>query len=204
MNGKTNGFATPGALIVLLAMVLFASPLSAAENGAAELHVGVGVAPVQTLFELFTDITLATLSFGTIEPTTETENATLFVEYARPMGDMSQLVMHVDYTRYQKRYEVQSTGTVAGNVTDDFYTLMLGVKRYYVRTGSFGLFLELMGGVSMLQSQTDIDELETNSSVLIAYQITPLGLRLGDRFALDLSVGLGYKGIVGLGASYAF
>ena len=204
MDGKTTGFDRLGITITILASVLFVAPLSAAEDMSSEIRVGVGAAPVQTLFELFTDITLATLSFGTIEPSTETENAALFFEYVRPMNDKTLLITHLNYTSYKKQYVVRSSGAVAGDVTDDFYTLMLGVKRYYVKTGSFGLYMDLMGGVSMLQSKTDIDEVETDNEMLIAYQVTPLGMRLGGKAAVDIAVGLGYKGIVSLGVDYAF
>jgi len=189
---------------VALMMMLIVSTTTAEDRNGGEFRGGLGAAPVQTLFELFTDITMATLSFGTIEPSTETENAALFVEYVKPMGDKSRLITHFNYTSYEKHYVIRSSGQTAGNVTDDFYTFMLGVKHYYVKTSSFGLYIDIMGGVSILRSTTDIDELETDNAYLIAYQVTPLGLRIGGAAAVDLAVGLGYKGIVTLGVGYEF
>jgi len=61
-----------------------------------------------------------------------------------------------------------------------------------------------MAGISMLRSTTDIDEVEADDSILLAYQFTPLGLRLGGAAALDLAVGLGYKGILTIGVGYEF
>ncbi len=189
---------------VALIMILIASPAVSEDRTGGEIRAGLGAVPVQTLFELFTDITLATLSIGTIEPSTESENTTLFVEYVKPLGAKSRLITHFNYTSYEKQYVIRSSGQIAGDVTDDFYTFMLGVKHYYVKTSSFGVYIDLMGGVSLLRSTTNIDELETDNAYLFAFQVTPLGLRIGGATAVDLAVGLGYKGIVTLGLGYEF
>jgi len=189
-----------------MAILLASTPSTAAviDRDGGELRAGVGAAPVQTLFELFTDITMATLSFGTLEPSTETEHPAAWVEYVRPMGERSRLIAHFNIASYEKQYLVESTGALAGEVSDTFYTFMLGAKHDYVRTGGFALYLDAMAGLSMLSSTTDIDELETDNNVLLAYQFTPLGMRLGGAVALDIAVGLGYKGILSVGLGYAF
>ncbi|MBU0741318.1 hypothetical protein KKG45_09175 [bacterium] len=194
------------ALITACVLAVAASAARAEIDGrtGGEFRAGVGALPVQTLFELFTDITMATLSIGTLEPSTETERAAAFVEYAKPMGERSRLVAHFNIASYEKEYLIESSGQLAGRVSDDFYTFMLGVKHYYVRTGSFALYLDTMAGVSMLHTTTDIDELETGDTFLLAYQFTPLGMRLGGAAALDLALGLGYKGIVSIGLGYEF
>lgn len=189
-----------------LATLLTSTPSTAAvvDRAGGELRAGIGAAPVQTLFELFTDITMATLSFGALEPSTETEHPAAWVEYVRPMGERSRLIAHFNIASYEKQYLVESTGALAGEVSDTFYTFMLGAKHYYVRTGGFALYLDAMAGLSMLSSTTDIDEVETDSNVLLAYQLTPLGVRLGGAAALDIAVGLGYKGILSVGLGYEF
>lgn len=203
-----NRYRTANTMLIVgcLLAVAAATPASAesvARTG-GEFRAGVGALPVQTLFELFTDITLATLSFGTLEPSTETKHPAVFVEYVKPMGERSRLIAHFNMASYEKKYLIKSSGQVAGQVADDFYTFMLGVKHHYVRTGSFALYLDAMAGVSMLRSTTDINELETDDSVLFAYQFTPLGMRIGGSAALDLALGLGYKGLVSIGVGYEF
>ncbi len=192
--------------ILLLALALPATAAATTDGQAdrSELRVGVGAAPVQTLLEFFTDITLATLSFGTIESSTESENAALFAEWTRPLNDRSSLIVHANYNRYEKTFTISGSGAEAGALTDEFYTLMLGVKRYYVRSDSFGLYIDLMGGVCMLRESSDIDEMETENATLLAWQVTPLGLRVGKGVALDLALGLGYKGLLSAGVDIAF
>jgi len=196
----------PVAVLAALCLPILAAPASAeaVERGGGELRVGVGAAPVQTLFELFSDIALAAASVGTIEPSTESEHPAGFVEYTRPMGERSRMIVHFNINSYQKEYVVKSTGQLAGQVSDDFYTLMLGAKHYYVRTDGFGLYLDAMAGLSLLSSTSDIDGIETENHTLLAYQFTPLGMRIGGAAALDLSVGLGYKGILAVGFDYEF
>lgn len=203
MNIRTR---IPMALLTIICLLGPALPAraEAVDRGGGELRVGVGAVPVQTLFELFSDISTAAVTLGQLEPSTETKHPAAFVEYTRPMGERSRLLLHFNVNSYEKEYTVESTGDLAGEVSDTFYTLMMGAKHYYVRSGNFGVYLDAMAGLCMLSSTTDIDEVETDSNLLLAYQFTPLGLRIGGAAALDLAVGLGYKGILSVGLDYEF
>ncbi|MBC8425922.1 hypothetical protein H8E07_17560 [bacterium] len=198
-----NRNRTPVALSTALCLLILAAPAAAERNG-GEFRVGVGAAPVQTLFELFSDVTVAALFVGELEPSTESEQPAGFIEYVRPMGERSRMIVHFNINSYEKEYVWKDTGQLAGKVSDDFYTLMMGAKHYYVRTNSFGLYLDAMAGLCLLRSTTDIDEVETDNHTLLAYQFTPLGMRIGGAAALDLAVGLGYKGILSVGFDYEF
>ncbi len=136
----------PHTLLIVGCLLILALATSAGaetvERTGGEFRVGVGAAPVQTLFELFTDITMAAVSLGTLDPSTESEHPTVFAEYVKPMGERSCLIVHFNIASYEKEYLIESTGQLAGKVSDDFYTLMLGAKHYYVRSGNFGLYLD--------------------------------------------------------------
>jgi hypothetical protein len=201
-------YASPAILLMTVCLLIPAvvTPAAAAavERSGDELRAGVGAAPVQTLLELFTDIATAAVTLGTLEPSTESKHPAAFIEYAKPMGERSRMLVHFNVNSYEKEYTVESTGDLAGKVSDTFYTLMFGAKHYYVRSEGFGLYLDAMAGLSMLRSTTDIDEVETDDGFLLAYQVTPLGMRIGGAVALDLAVGLGYKGILTAGLGYEF
>ncbi len=169
-----------------------------------EFRTGLGAAPVQTLFELFTDLTTTALLLGSIEASTDSKHPAAFVEYVRPMGERSRLIAHFNITSYEKTYIYTNSGEEAARINDDFYTFMLGAKHHYLRTGSFALYLDAMAGFSMLHSTSDNDELETDGSFLLAFQVTPLGMRIGRTVAIDLALGLGYKGLLTFGVGYEF
>ena len=190
-------------LTAALAALMIVSPAVAAP-GDSELTLGVGGLPAQTLFELVTDITTAALSFGTIEPATESDHPVVFLEYSRYRSERTRLIAHVNAVGFEKEYTLGDDGDVVGRISDDFFTAMGGVSHDWLVTGGFRAYVGFMLGVTMLRSGTDIDEVETESAAMAAWQITPLGLRIGNGFVVDLALGVGHKGLVTAGAGVRF
>ena len=193
------------ALVLVLVLILSTTaPAAGLDAPPPEFRAGIGAVPAQTLLELFTDLTVTALSFGTIAPDTETKNATVFAEWTRPTGARTSLIVHANYARYEKSYKIEGSGSYAGDITDDFYTLMLGLKRHYVLTRGLAIYGDVMVGACLLRSSTDIDEVETQNKAMVAWQVTPLGLRFGEKIALDVAAGFGYKGLFTVGLDVAF
>ena len=170
----------------------------------SELKVGVGLVPVPTLVELYSDIIVTAISLGSVSVDTETKNVSLFAEYSRSVGTRTDAVAHFNYNRYEKTYASDNTHQAVGTITDDYFTLMFGLKQYLGRHESFALYMDLMAGVSLLHPSSDTDDLEASDETLFAYQFTPLGLRFGKDLALDFSLGFGYKGLLMVSAGYSF
>jgi len=173
-------------------------------KGKGEISIGVGAFPVPVLFELTTDIAMAGLSLGTLDPTTESKGTPLFLEYSRFLTEKTRLTGNFNYASFDKEYEVAGTGVTAGTVEDDFYSFLVGVNYHYLSTRAFDLYIGILGGGAILRSSTTIDELEVTSEFLPAYQLNALGIRLGGRTAADLSLGVGYKGLLNLGLVHRF
>lgn len=169
-----------------------------------EFRLGVGAAPAPSIIEVFSDVWALTMSLGSLSVETESNDLTLFAEYAHPLSRRTGLVAHFGYASYDKTYTVRSSGEVLGKVTNRYYTLLAGPRLYYALLDSFGLYGEFLLGFSQNDATTDTDALGTDGATHFGYQITPLGLRLGRDLAVDLSVGFGYKGVFMASVDYVF
>ena len=180
-------------------------PLSAdSRKGATEVSIGVGVFPVPLLFELTTDIALAGLSLGTLEPSTESKGTPLYLECSRFVGENTRFTGNFNFARFEKEYEIAGTGETAGAVTDDFYSILVGINYHYLRLNGLELYLGILAGGAVLRSSATIDEVEVENEFLPAHQLNALGVRAGGRNALDLSIGIGYKGLLTAGLVHRF
>ena len=169
-----------------------------------EIKVGVGLAPLPSVAEVFSDVIVMGVTLGSVEVETESENVALFAEYTQPLTARSRFVAHLSYTSYDKIYTSRSSGNLIGKVTNHYYTLMIGNKIYYVQNKPFSLYGDIILAVTLMDPSPDTEDLAADGAQGFAFQITPLGLRIGSDLALDLSLGFGYKGVLMVSANYAF
>jgi hypothetical protein len=169
-----------------------------------EIKVGVALAPLPSVAEVMSDFMVTVVTLGSVEAETEADHVALFTEYTQPLTERGSFVAHLSYTSFDKIYTSGSSGDLVGKVTNHYYTLMLGSKVYYVREGHLSLYGDVMLGVTLMDPSSDTEDLAADGEQGLAFQITPLGLRIGKDLALDLSLGFGYKGVVMASANYAF
>ena len=189
------------ALVVLILATLAVPSADAAES---EFRVGVGFVTAQTLFELINDVVVTGATIGAIEPETETKSPAFFLEYSRYRSEKTRLTLHVNMTSFETDYLARSSGEALGTISDDFYTAMIGVSRMWANDGTLGFYSGLMLGATMLRTNADFDGVATDNTTLLAWQITPLGFRIGGDLALDVAAGVGHKGLFSFGAGMRF
>jgi hypothetical protein len=93
--------------------------------------------------------------------------------------------------------------------THYYHSTMLRYTEYWIQAPFISLYSSLGFGVNYTRIKNTLDEhlpfvqLNENKNTL-AYQITPIGIRIGKRIGGYAEVGYGYKGIVCGGLSYRF
>lgn len=73
---------------------------------------------------------------------------------------------------------------------------------YYLRNPKFALYGNIGVGVMMLKSSYDGIELSEDFGATLAFQVTPLAMRIGRDFGFVLELGIGSLGMANAGFSY--
>lgn len=166
--------------------------------------LGVGLAPAPTLIELFTDVTVVAASLGSVEVETESDDLAWFAQYVHPVTERASFIAHFGTTRFEKTYTSDSDSDFLGTVTNRYYSLLIGAKSYYARTATFSLYGDVLLGATLLHASSDTPDLASDDKTLLGFQITPLGLRVGNEVAVDVSAGFGYAGMLMVSVDYSF
>lgn len=102
----------------------------------------------------------------------------------------------------QNKQDVKISGSVAGELTDNYFTLMPAVKFDWLRKRHFGMYSKLAAGATLHRQATDKD---SESTVHVNWQATPLGLEAGSLEVRGFAeLGLGEQGFIVGGIRYRF
>ena len=93
-----------------------------------------------------------------------------------------------------------------GSLNRYLYTLAIETDFIIIKKENFQFYTIIGGGYSLGQDKYSSDAGEKKSGFIgfPVFQLSPLGLRFGNKLAFVAEFGFGYKGIVNLGLSYKF
>ncbi len=99
--------------------------------------------------------------------------------------------------------------TKSENVTKHFNTknilIMPEAEFSYIRTGMIDFYGNVSAGVNVAsEKETAMGKSTSDTYYNFAFQVNPVGLRVGRRLGAFAELGLGYKGYVNAGVSYRF
>lgn len=119
--------------------------------------------------------------------------------YLSPRWSMGLLANYEGYTRTY----FFSTGTVS-RLRDDFITLMFRTDFRWVNAQVLQLYSSVAVGGNYIHSYELGNPAKGLENVVPAFQLTPLGLRLGTRVGLFVELGFGWNGLAAAGISGRF
>lgn len=190
---------------LILLICLSSYPAANAQFIYHDLTASYGFATSYQIMDVIEDVLVATFSFGTYEKEDYNYSGALFVSYKyapsyrintgvalgidRVSGDLIQNdVKYGDFTESHTTLALEADYRWVKQEVIQFYT-MLGL----------GYTLNTETGSYNTTGQTDT---ETSSNV--AFQVTPIGMRIGRKLGGFAELGFGYKGIMNFGLSYRF
>jgi hypothetical protein len=84
-----------------------------------------------------------------------------------------------------------------------YFTILTNASYLYLRKEKLELYGRLGVGVSFSKEEF-VEQNVSKESVLFAYQVSPIGVRLGKKFFFQAEAGFGYVGIISFGVGYRF
>ena len=88
-----------------------------------------------------------------------------------------------------------------GSERINFISVMPAFEFTYYQNNLIRLYGAALAGITILNMQTDSSD---DSNVMFAFQVNPVGVRIGKQFGGFLELGAGSKGFITLGASVVF
>jgi hypothetical protein len=206
MNSKTNKMKK---LILLLAIACIgAANLSAQVDSPNSIGLSVGIITAPDFIEY------AQPSFTGIESSLITKNTTTSIpvflfEYNRALGQHVDLGFSIGYQQFKSTYvDAFFESFPAGETQTHFLSIMPQFRFHYIPVDSW---LGLYSGAAVGLHYQVIDarditlfDVESSGSVGFSWQVTAIGVEVGNKFGAHAELGFGFKGIISAGLHARF
>lgn len=192
------------ALFTLLTLCILAPSLKSQERK-HEIKVGYGIISTCQILDLYSDVfssIFSTLTNDNFESSKYTGAIHAGYKYAltnRLHIGGTFVYDHSSANDYDKKEKT-------GKYYRDYYTLAVEGDIKYLNTKYVSLYGTIgVGGTLYKGTYKPVDgRKKSDNTILFNYQITPLGIKLGNRFGFLAELGFGYKGIFSAGTFARF
>ena len=194
---------------VFLAFVLVTGACQAQQEPSrhsGELSVSYGVLGMQQILDFYSDIFLDIMG-GVITTNNTDAVGPVTVAYTHAFSDVVSLGVEANVVRLVKDCDVNIANTKTPfTVTNMYYSLMPRLDLTWLRAGAFTCSTSLAAGVLHLTQTSDPSKIENHTiaevtDTYVAFQVTPLRLRIGGTVGGFVEIGLGHRGLLAGGLS---
>ena len=183
--------------------------ITAQETGNHEIRVGAGDAlPVtlgHSIANSFIDGIIASLGNYTLEDNNSEFTLPMFTAgYRYNITDRIKIGLDVGYLRINGDLRVTHNDTGEKSIikqTTNYYAVLPSGQVSYYKKGIVNLYGSVNAGVIFGNSKRNS---ETTTTTAFAYQVNPIGIRVGKQWGGYAELGYGYKGFANIGMSYTF
>lgn len=153
-------------------------------------------------------------AFNTLQNNFITEGSTTSIpafmfEYNRALGEHFDMGFSIVYQQFKVKYFDSFTGVIpAGSTTNHFLSIMPQFRFHYIPVDSWlGLYSGAAVGLHyQVNDAREINffEVESSGTVGFSWQLTALGVEVGNKFGAHAELGFGFKGIISAGLHARF
>ncbi|WP_062052902.1 hypothetical protein [Aquimarina longa] len=199
---RTKRIKINSILFILLLISTGISNLNAQENTTKknEIRVSVSDAIPLTFSNAFASSIISGFDIAIGGKGYELNNATygmLHLNYQRRLSDKTKIGVDFSYTNFDYKNK--------NNKSDSYKIHYLAIapqfEYSYIRKNFFELYGNVSAGLNRSFSKVDKKSI---SNYGFAFQVNPIGIRVGKKLGGFLEGGFGYNGFVNLGVSYKF
>jgi hypothetical protein len=191
---------------ILCALLLCSVTLRAQENfPRSEFSLRYGLVTNADIIELTSDLLTSVFTFGSFETRNNISTGAFSFEYQYRPKKWVSVGGSVSYERTTCDLFSKNLDIDAGNIINNYYTVMATARFNYLskkiitlysRVGiGYTLWLEYINGDNQYQDQSD---------GFVAFQLTPIGIRIGTKVGGFFEAGFGSEGMVAAGVSFRF
>ncbi len=189
------------AILIIIPVATFAKTGSDLDlKGSIELHAGYGLLSAPDLITGFANIFTTALLPGMIERVDSKGFGTAFGGVDYYLSNRFTLGGQYYFSSFEHHYEMQNESIAI--LKTQYHTLALRGKGIWVSRQFFQLYSAIAAGPSFVVAENDMNETKQNTE--FAFQVSPVGIRVGNHIALFLEGGFGFQGMISGGLSLRF
>lgn len=191
--------------IILLLAALFIANIAAAQRH--ELRGGYGMLSSNRLLNRYTEIIPELTHSGKISTGNERSTGVYALSYRYKVLPRTWLGIGMAYEQVNKTYSYKNESPMSMRGHNRFFAIAADLQFTYLQvpSGIVTLYGGVSGGAGFLRQKLGGEIDGTDSVTRFAYQVSPLGLTVGlPWLGAFAELGIGYKGLVQLGAYVRF
>lgn len=191
--------------VILLLAALFIANIAAAQRH--ELREGYGMLSSNRLLNRYTEIIPELTHSGKISTGNERSTGVYALSYRYKVLPRTWLGLGMAFERVSKTYSYKNEAPMSMRGRNRFFAVALDLQYTYLQvpSGIVSLYGGLSGGAGFLSQKLGGEIDDTDSVTRFAYQVSPLGITVGlPWIGAFAELGIGYKGLVQLGAYVRF
>lgn len=188
-------------LIVALSCPLMISLQSTAQEQTRhhELTVGYGILSTNEIFGVFSDVLATSLTGGNYSKTDSKWIGNLIASYK--YTPVNRLEVGLTYAFNRNTATINMNKVPSGKATTNYHTLAAEVQYNYINKPFLRLYSAAGAGYTayMEHYKPNAGSAENKTSGNFNFQISPIGIKFGDKIGAMAELGFGYKGIINAG-----
>ncbi|WP_291286734.1 outer membrane beta-barrel protein [Flavobacterium sp.] len=194
--------------VMITALLLCAIVVTAQEKGKSEVRLAYSDASYILLTESFANSLSNTIVSGITGVKYKDAKSTVFgmyeMGYRYNIGERLKIGGDISYMRTEDKFEKSSTNPKTVKRISNYFMGMVMGQYSYIKTSRLDFYGS--GGVGFigLSTKDQVGGSYKDNTLGFAFQINPVGLRVGKAFGAFIEVGYGYKGIATGGFNYRF
>ncbi|MEJ5145539.1 MULTISPECIES: porin family protein [unclassified Sphingobacterium] len=188
--------------IAITTVVGFVFNTQAQEYKKHEIRIDYSDATPLVIADVFTNAFVSAISGS--ESSNEQAFGMLSAGYRYALSNRFSIGADLSYANASSDMKNKSTNEITYRKSN-FYMVLPTAKYSYVKSGIIDFYGTVASGAILANGSDRTDhEKTTTNDIIFAFQVNPLGLRIGKDWGGFLEAGYGFKGIFALGASYRF
>ncbi len=164
--------------------------------GRNEISVGYGFLSTSQMINIFSDALASSLTGGNYSKTNSTWSGNFFVAYK--FAPSKRISLGLTYAHTKNTADISIHDVPSGTSTTNYHTIAGELQFNYVSKPFFRLYSLAGAGMSSYTEKykPTVGSTETNSAAHFNFQLTPIGVKVGNRIGFFGELGVGYKGLV--------
>lgn len=187
----------------LLVLLLFCSVVAYSQGehqGKMEIYAGYGIATAQDIVTGISNTLGTALLPGMVKRIDISGGGALFAGVDYNITNRVTLGLQGNYASYDQTYRMDDEST--STLEMKYVTLMGHSRISWVNKSFFQLYSALGAGVTMIRGTAEDSKKDTHGN--FAFQVSPVGVRVGNHIAFFVEAGIGFQGILSAGLSVRF
>jgi len=194
-------------LLISGALLMSLFNLQAQVESPNSIGLGIGILTTPDFIE-YAQPQFKGPTFGLITESSKTSLPAFMFEYNRALGAHLDLGFSIVYQQYTKKYSILNIAALqAGQTQTHFLSIMPQFRFHYIPIDSWlGLYSGAAVGVNyqVIDARDMEDFIESEGIIGFSWQVTAIGLEVGNNFGAHAELGFGFKGIISAGLHARF